>query len=424
MKSYIPSVKRSVAILIILATAALFACSEIASPVHATTASGPIEYLYAADYNHDQIQIYNASSNLSKTASIQIEKPLVLVASHDGTRVYAASSGILNSRLYVINTSTNKISAKYLLPDSGAGSIAISPDDRYVYVATSTQLVVLDTTSDRTREYPIGTDHYISMTTAMDQDTYMVYLSATGTGKLLSYNEKDHSVNTYTLNSEVGHIAALDTTHILGTDKLGEINTWRYNDLYNINAWTYTPHPIGGSSWVYDPYIALSHDKKTAYLMDTENNIVYKINLSDYTYKSLKPLSAWQSPTNAVFSSDDSRVFICDDTGVTGIYVGDDKEYNYYYGFKASDVAVSQVSGAEPVASTPTVQSPSPETTAMPATGQPDVTSTPIATNNTTTPTQKIASTPAPSMGLTIAVVLLFALCVAGLNWINTKGRR
>ena len=415
----------------ILAATVLFASFEIASPVHAATNSGSVEYLYAADYNHDQIQIYDASSNISKIASIPIEKPSVLTASHDGAHVYAASSGILNSRLYVINTSSNSISAKYLLPGDGAWSIGISPDDRYVYVATSAQLIVLDTTSGRTREYSISTDHYISMATAMDQYTYMVYLSATGTGKLLSYSERDHTVNTYNMNSEVGHIAALDNTHLLGTDKLGELNAWRYNDLYNADAWTYTPHPIGTPSSFYDPYIAVSHNGKIAYLMDQGNNIVYKVDLSDYTSKSLKSVSTWQSPTRAVFSADDNRVFICDDTGIMGIYVDNDTEYKYYYGFKASDVAVSQVSGSKSSAVPTQVQSPSPETTATSATEQPartterpTVTPTPIVTASVTTPARGIASTPAPGMDLTIAVMLLSAICVVGLKRINAKGRR
>ena len=316
----------------------------IVSPASAQISVNHTDFLYAADYNHDMVHVYDVSSpTFAKIAAIQVEKPSAIVASHDGKHVYVASSGLLTSKLYSIGTDNNIILANYTLPDNGAGAIAISPDDRYVYVVTSTRLIILDTTTGKMAENTLPTDRYTTLTASNDQENEFAFTAAPGSSQLIVYNGNDRSVTNYHLNCEIGQIGALDNFHLLGTDKLGEINALRYNYYTGLEGWSYTRHPIGRTSTFFEPYIAISNNQKMAYFIDRENNQIYWVNLADYTETFLVNSTEWRSPTRAAFSTDDSKVFICDDTGVTGLYTVNNTQYTYFYGYKALDVDVASV---------------------------------------------------------------------------------
>lgn len=390
-------------VLIILLSIVAVGLVAAVSPASAERAAGHSDFLYVADYNHDIVHVYNVSSpSLSRVAAIHVEKPSSVVASRDGKRVFAASSGLLTSRLYEISTANNTVLASHLLPDDGAGAIAISPDDLYVYIVTATRFIVLDTASGKQEEHTLDTDRYTTMTTAADETESFAFFAAPGSSKLYVYNANDKSLNTFRLNCEIGNIKALDTTHILSTDRLGEINILKYYNAVSVDGWSYTPRPIGGASMLFVPYLAVSNNQNMSYLVDRENNKVYQVNLGDYSAVLLENVSDWRSPAKAAFGSDDTKVFICDDTGVTGLYTADHTQYNYYYGYKALDLAVasvpdSQASGKAQVTPTINPLSPSPEATGIP-TSQPSPVQSPTATA-ATTPTLTVL----PLMALLLA---------------------
>ncbi len=236
------------------------------------------DLLYAADYTHDLVHVYNVStSSFAKVATIPVEKPSVIVASNDGERVYVASSGSLTSGLYAISTDNNTVFTQYSLPDDGAGDIGISRNDRYVYVVTATRFIILDTVTGKKSEKTIDTNRYSTLTTAEEVGANFAYFAAPGSSQLYVYNENDDSLTPYHLKCEIGYIAALDGTHLLGTDRLGEINALKYNYHTGIEGWSYTPRPVGGTSSYFVPYLAVSNDHKLAYFIDRENNKVYKV---------------------------------------------------------------------------------------------------------------------------------------------------
>lgn len=382
----------------------------IASDIAGGNAGDKTDLLYAADYNHDMVHVYNVStSSFAKVATIPVEKPSVIVASNDGKLVYVASSGILTSGLYAISTDNNTVLTRYSLPDDGAGDIGISRNDRYVYVVTATQFIILDTVTGKKSEKTIDTNRYSTLTTAEEVGANYAYFAAPGSSQLYVYNENDDSLTSYHLKCEIGYITALDGTHLLGTDKLGEINTLKYNYHTGIEGWSYTPRPVGGTSSYFVPYLAVSNDQKLGYFIDRENNKVYKVNLDDYTSRLLVNVSDWRSPTRAVFSSDDSKVFICDDTGVMGLYTSNDTQYRYFYGYKATDVDIASVPTTEKsvgasTTPTPSIVSPSPIPTDKPAS----------VASPTASPTATPATTPIPAVLPLIALIL----AVYGMTWI------
>jgi hypothetical protein len=297
--------------------------------------------------------------------------------------------------------------ANYSLPDDGAGAIAISPDDRYVYIVTATRFIVLEAASGKIEEHTLDTDRYTTLTAASDDAGSFAFFAAPGSSKLYVYNVKDNSLNTFRLNCEVGQIKALDTARILGTDRLGEINIIKYYNAVSVEGWSYTPRPIGSPSMLLEPYLAVSNNQKRAYLVDQENNKVYKVNLDDYSAELLVNVSDWRSPTRAAFSTDDTKVFICDDTGVMGLYTANNSQYNYFYGYKALDVAIasvpdSQVSGQEQVTPTATPASPSPK-----AAGTPTLQPSPV---------QSSTATPATTPTIALLPLIALLLVVFGLS--------
>ncbi|WP_048198794.1 YncE family protein [Methanocella arvoryzae] len=394
------------AVLLILALAGV-------SLATADTGSGYVDLLYAADYNHDLVHVYDVSaSSFAKVATISIEKPSVVVASNDGKRVYVASSGSLTSGFYVISTANQTVIARYSLPDDGAGDIGISPDDRYVYVVTATRFIILDTATGKTSEKTIDTDRYTTLTTARDMDVNKAYFAAPGSSELFVYDSYDDAIYSYHLNCEIGYLSALSGTRLLGTDKLGEINILNYNYYTGVEGWSYTPRPVGISSSFFVPYLTVSNDQKTAYFTDRENNRVYEVNLEDFTSRRLVNVSDWESPTRGVFSSDDSKVFICDDTGVLGLYTVNNTQYAYFYGYKATDVDIATVQAAESISGAtttpkPEVVSPSPEPTDIPASW----------VSPTVTPT----ATPATTPTLAVLPVIALILSIYGMSRIYRK---
>jgi len=407
-------------VLVVLLMVFAFTCTVALSPASAQSVVSHTDFLYAADFNHDIVHVYDVSSpTTAKIAAIQIEKPAVIVASQDGKHVYVASSGLLTSGLYSIGTDNNSILARYSLPDNGAGAIAISPDDRYVYVVTSTRLIILETSTGKIAEKTLPTDRYTTLTAANDHGTEFAFTAAPGSSQLILYNGNDGSVTNYHLNCEIGQIEALDGTHLLGTDKLGEINALNYNYYTGIEGWSYTPHPIGRTSTFFEPYIAISNNQKMAYFIDQENNQVYRVNLGDYTATLLTNSTEWRSPTRAAFSTDNSKVFICDDTGVTGLYTSNNTQYKYFYGYKALDVDVASVPGplvAVQNSPTPTlVTSPSPHSNVSTITEP-----SPIAS-----PTTIPVTTPAASPGGICPTLAILPLLMLGIGAYETlKSRR
>lgn len=168
---------------------------------------------YITGSSNDTVAVLNTTTNTVTQYINTSDEPNAIVVNNAGTRAYVASNaGYLN----IINT-TNNSNITTVSIGTGVMDLCISPDDRYVYIA-SADIEVLDTTTN-TITNTIG-GYYTPRGVAVSNDGKTLYVSNYGNG----------TVGITNISTEVTTYVAVGTTP--AGARLSPDNTMLYVPCY------------------------------------------------------------------------------------------------------------------------------------------------------------------------------------------------
>ena len=165
------------------------------TPITATIKAYPqpssFAYICTADGNRGGVEIINVDLQMVTGGFELPDEPADVEVNHAGTYAYVCDQ--ITSSIYVINTSTNTISAPIPLISKPTSSV-LSPDDSKLYVCDFPYLTVINTSNNSVIINKLGFDPGAM---AVSPDGNSLYIATTGGGA-----DEVYVVNTATYNEE------------------------------------------------------------------------------------------------------------------------------------------------------------------------------------------------------------------------------
>lgn len=282
-----------VLLIAVIAILSLAVCQAEAKPSTSTTAK---TYAYVTNQDDNTISVIDTSTGTVVATLNKIgTRPGMIVASHDGSRVYAAISG--NREVLVLDTATN--SKTFVNISNPVDSIAISPDDRVLYVATVAAIKIVDTSSLTVSTDLLSSDYFRM---AVGKDGRTLYMGSSYPSHPIAYDLITRSQT------------PLPGTYGAGDVELSADGNYLYTtDGYKVNV-------IDAHSLSLEKAIPMGGTERKAYRLAVMpgTGLIYACDYDQYLVLIIDPaagvvtgtINVWNNPVDLKFTPDGKQLYV------------------------------------------------------------------------------------------------------------------